>query len=65
MSNQAQIDALEHLLLAMLKHSKISFPETQVFGAAQASIMGSDGPGGPKQKTEAAEYLKYLKSKLH
>lgn len=65
MTNQAQIDAIEHLLVALLKSSKMTLPTDPIFSDAHASLMGSDGPGGPSQKAEAAEYLKYLKSKTH
>lgn len=60
MSQQAQIDALEHLLLAVLKRSKMTLVAETVFEDAKSSIMGSDGPGGPERKTKAAEYLKHL-----
>lgn len=64
MTNQAQIDAVEHLLLAVLKRAKMTLQAEQAFEDALASLMGSDGPGGPKQKTEAANYLRHLKAKL-
>lgn len=64
MTNQAQIDAVEHLLLAVLKRTKMTLQSDQAFEDAQASLMGSDGPGGPKQKSEAAEYLAHLKGRL-
>lgn len=61
MSNQAQIDALEHLLLSVIKSSEVSVAAYEIFENAQSSIMGSNGPGGPTQKTAAMEYLKHLK----
>ena len=64
MSQQAQIDALEHLLLAVLKRNKMTLTAEAVFEAANSSIMGSDGPGGSTEKTRAVEYLNYLKSQL-
>lgn len=64
MANQAQIDAVEHLLLALLKRTKMTLQADQVFEDALSSLMGSDGPGGPKQKSLAAEYLSHLKSRL-
>lgn len=64
MSNQAQIDAIEHLLLAVLKRSKMTLLADAAFEDALASIMGSNGPGSPKQKTEAADYLNHLKATL-
>lgn len=64
MSNQAQIDALEHLLVAVLNSGMTTVPRTYLFEQAQGSIMGSDGPGGPEQKSEAMEYLKYVQSRV-
>ncbi|WP_349569475.1 hypothetical protein [Azotobacter salinestris] len=64
MSQQARIDALEHLLIAVLKLSKITLVVDTAFENAHSSIMGSDGPGGPAEKTKAVEYLNYLKSQL-
>ena len=64
MSNQAQVDALEHLLLAILRTSAVSIPLPVIFEKAQSSILGSDGPGGPQQKSEAVEYLNHLKRQL-
>lgn len=61
MSNQAQIDALEHLLLSVIKSNKVSIEAFEIFERAQASLMGSNGPGGPTQKTAAVEYLKRLR----
>ena len=64
MSNQAQVDALEHLLLAIMKTSTVSIPRPVIFEKAQSSLLGSDGPGGPQQKSEAVEYHKYLERQL-
>lgn len=64
MSNQAQIDAVEHLLLSMLKRSKVTLQASQVFEDACASVMGSDGPGGSQEKTAAHDYLKHLQRQL-
>lgn len=64
MSNQAQIDALEHLLIAVLKTSRLTLPSETIFESAHASIFGSDGPPGTTEKTEAASYLEHLKLKL-
>ena len=64
MSNQAQVDAIEHLLLAVLRLNKMSLTALNAFENAQASLMGSDGPGGPTQKTAAVEYLNHLKQQL-
>ncbi|MCY1461111.1 hypothetical protein D9M71_787330 [compost metagenome] len=64
MSNQAQADAIEHLLLAVLRLNKMSLPAFKAFEDAQASLMGSDCPGGDTQKTAAVEYLNHLKQQL-
>jgi len=64
MDNQAQVDAVEHLLLALLRRSKMTLQAKQVFEDAHASIMGSDGPGGPTQKTAAVDYLAHLEAQL-
>ena len=65
MSNNAQVDAIEHLLIAVL-NSSISngVPKEDLLERANSSLFDSDGPGGPEQKTEAAEYLKYIGSRL-
>jgi hypothetical protein len=62
---QAQIDALEHLLLAVLKSSITNgVPLGHFFEKAQGTLMGSDGPGGPTEKSAAVDYLNYLKSRV-
>ncbi|WP_095162605.1 hypothetical protein [Pseudomonas sp. Irchel 3F5] len=58
---QAQVDALEHLLMAVLKTSKASLPTEVVFEAARSSLAGSDGPPGTEEKTAARKYLDHLK----
>ncbi|MBU6957194.1 hypothetical protein KRR23_05495 [Pseudomonas sp. CVAP len=63
MSNQAQIDALEHLLIAVLKSSP-GAPKDYLIEKAQGSLLGSDGPGGPEQKSEAVDYLNYIATRL-
>jgi hypothetical protein len=64
MSQQAKIDALEHLLIAVLKKNSMTLPADAIFDAAHASIMGSNGPGGTTQKTEAMDALRNLKTLL-
>jgi len=64
MSNQAQIDAVEHLLIALLKRTRMTLQADEAFEDALASIMGSDGPGGPIQKSAAADYLLDMKGRL-
>ncbi|MGP3789811.1 hypothetical protein [Pseudomonas sp. B392_1p] len=64
MSNQAQVDALEHLLIAILQKSKMTLQVDPAFDAALSSIMGSDGPGGPAEKSAAADYLADIKRRV-
>lgn len=64
MSNQAQVDAIEHLLMAVLKSNGMTLSSFKAFEKAQGSIMGSDGPGSTDQKSAAAEYLERLKQQL-
>lgn len=63
MSNQAQINALEHLLIAVLS-STPGAPKDYLIDKAKGSLMGSDGPGGPEQKSEAVGYLAYISSRI-
>lgn len=63
MTNQAQIDALEHLLIAVL-NSTPGAPKKHLLETAQGSLLGSDGPGGPVQKSEAVDYLNYIASRI-
>ncbi|ULT72987.1 hypothetical protein [Pseudomonas sp. BC42] len=63
MSNQAQIDALEHLLIAVLS-STPGAPKKYLVETAQGSLLGSDGPGGPEQKSAAVDYLNYIASRI-
>ncbi len=64
MTLNAQIDALEHLLVALLNEGKKrhGIEPDWVFERAQGSIMGSNGPGDPAHKAEAMEKLKDLKA---
>lgn len=66
MTLNAQIDALEHLLVALLVEGKKrqGIEPDWVFDRAEGSIMGSDGPGNPAHKTEAMAKLKDLKALL-
>lgn len=60
MSQQAQLDALEHLVLAILKTNTMSLNLNRVIETAESSIMGSDGPAGTTEKVQAREYLAHL-----
>jgi len=66
MSNQAQVDALEHLVIALFKELDVrtGLPLTPIVNAAKASIFDSEGSGGPEQKVAAAQYLEHLASRL-
>jgi hypothetical protein len=64
MTLNAKIDALEHLVGALLAEGKKRHgiePEW-IFDRAEGSIMGSNGPGSTTHKTEAMEELKNLKA---
>lgn len=60
MSQQAQIDALEHLVLAILRTNAMSLNLNRVIETAESSLMGSDGPPGSAEKAQAREYLDHL-----
>ncbi|WP_081783922.1 hypothetical protein [Pseudomonas fulva] len=61
---QAQLDAIEHLLMAVLRTSGSSIPSTVVFRNAESSLAGADGPPGTDEKTAARNYLDHLKKQL-
>ena len=61
MTNQAQVDALQHLVIAILKSSiSDGVAIGHLVGKAQSTLLGSDGPGGPKEKAEAVSYLNHI-----
>lgn len=57
---QAQLDALEHLLIGILKTSAISIPHNVIFEKAKISLAGENGPPGSTEKTAARQYLENL-----
>lgn len=61
---QAQLDALEHLLIGLLKTSGASIPRKAVFEKAESSLMSEYGPPGTDEKTAARKYLDHLKQQL-
>lgn len=63
MSNQAQIDAIEHLLLAVLKQSGTTFSDV-VIEEALVSLMREDAPGGLERRGYARDYLAELRARL-
>ncbi|WP_433766671.1 hypothetical protein [Pseudomonas putida] len=62
MDESARLAALEHLVIALIKENSLraGFPPDSVFKAAAGSIMGSNGPGGPKEKSAAREALENI-----
>lgn len=64
MSQQAQLDALEHLVLAIIKNNEMMLVIKQIAETAKGSIMGSDGPPGAEQKAQASAYLDHLLSQI-
>lgn len=62
--NQAQVDAVEHLLMAFLKRSENAQIVAKVYEDAYASIMGSEGPAGIEEKEAALEHLNNLRLQL-
>lgn len=65
MSQEARINALEHLVVVMAKYLEQSGVSSEtVFEYTQASLMGSNGPGGTTQKSEAVSALNDLKTLL-
>ncbi|MDD1011567.1 hypothetical protein M5G27_29335 [Pseudomonas shahriarae] len=61
---QAQIDALESLLIALIKNNQMSTETSKVFTDAHSRVMSENGPSGTTQKTDAASYLEHLKTVL-
>ena len=64
MANQNQLDAVEQLLMALLNTPEMNQVSSKVFEKAKGALMGSDGPPGTQQKTDAANYLAHLKLQL-
>lgn len=62
MSQQAQIDALEHLVLTLIKKNRSSLSTAELFEDAQASVMSEKNASGHEFKTEASSYLEHLKT---
>lgn len=64
MVNQAQVDAIEQLLIAVLKSNIFKGDTDRAFEKASAALMGSNGPAGTIEKTQAANYLARLNLQL-
>ena len=62
MSQQAQIDALEHLVLTLIRKNRASLSTTELFEDAQASVMSERNASGNELKSEANAYLEHLKT---
>ena len=60
MVNQAQVDAIEQLLIAVLKSNIFKGDTDRAFEKASAALMGSNGPAGTSVKTQAANSLARL-----
>lgn len=63
MTNQAQIDAIEHLLLALLKQSGTTIYDV-VIEEALVSLMKPDAPGGLERRGYARDYLADIRARL-
>lgn len=63
MANQAQIDAIEHLLLAWLKAHEFPVDVESAFADASGTLMGENGPPGTQANINGANYLAHLKSR--
>jgi len=65
MSTDSRIAALEHLAAELLKEAKRQGLDVdRVFEKATSSLLGSDGPGGPAQKSEAVDSLKEIQRQV-
>lgn len=64
MSLQTQVDALEHLLIAVLKKNQMTLPTDVIFNAACASVRGSNGPTSTVSKEDICKYLDQMKSQI-
>ncbi|MEX5531490.1 hypothetical protein [Pseudomonas syringae] len=62
MSQQAQIDALEHLVMTIIRKNPTSLVLTNLFEDAKASVMSEKNPSGSDFKSEASSYLSHLKT---
>jgi hypothetical protein len=62
MSQQAQIDALEHLVMTLIKKNRSSLSVSDLFEDAGASVMSERNASGNEFKSEAKSYLEHLKT---
>lgn len=62
MSQQAQIDALEHLVLTLIKKNRTVLSTAKLFDDAKDSVMSERNASGSDFKTEASTYLDHLKT---
>lgn len=63
MTNQAQVDALEHLLLAVMKRSGQTFSDIAI-EEALVSLMKNDAPGGLERRGAARDYLADIRARV-
>lgn len=61
MSQQAQIDALEHLVLTLIRKNRTSISTTDLIEDAKASVLSEKNASGTSEKSEAVAYLDHLK----
>ncbi len=62
MSQQAQIDALEHLVLTLIKKNRSSLSTAELFADAKASVMSERNASGTDYKSESHKYLEHLET---
>jgi len=62
MSQQAQIDALEHLVLTLIKKNRTALSTAELFDDAKTSVMSEKNASGNEYKTEARSYLEHLET---
>lgn len=61
MTNQkTQVDALEHLLLAVIRASRPGLSQGRVFELAKKGVMNDGGPLEADEKVNAVHYLEQL-----
>jgi carbamoylphosphate synthase small subunit len=59
MSQEARINALEHLMAALVLEAQANGTNIdKLLADVKSSLLGSNGPGGPEQKSAAVEALK-------
>ncbi|GGU79439.1 hypothetical protein GCM10009504_40420 [Pseudomonas laurentiana] len=62
MSQQAQIDALEHLVFTLIKKNRSSLTTAELFADAKSSVMGEKNSSGTEHKAASHTYLEHLET---